>query len=129
MKSESEVQQLIQLEARHKECHLMRNNSGALKDDTGRMVRYGLGNVSKKQNEAFKSSDLIGIREMVITPEMVGNTVGVFTAIEVKGEDWKFKGTDREVAQHRFMKWVIDRGGIAGFAKSVQEFNQILKNY
>ncbi len=75
MKDESEVSQLIQIQARHYDCTLMRNNAGACIDNTGRLVRYGLGNLSKKQTEVFASSDLIGITKKVITPDMVGQTV------------------------------------------------------
>jgi len=127
MKSESELQQLIQLAGPMFGCILLRNNSGCLKDSKGRLVRFGIGNVSERHNEISKSSDLIGITEIVITPDMVGKTVGVFTAIEVKREDWQPRGDKREKAQQAFIDWVIARGGIAGFANSVERFKQILK--
>src|SRR5690606_36770808 len=88
MRSESEIQQLIQMEAMKYDCTLMRNNSGSFKDSTGRAVRFGLGNVSKKHSLKSKSSDLIGITRVVVTSDMVGKTIGVFTAIECKGEGW-----------------------------------------
>ena len=86
----------------------MRNNSGALPDRTGRVVRYGLGNVSKTYTDKVKSSDLIGITKVVITPSMVGKTLGVFTAVEVKKEDWDEgkKFDTREIAQNNFINWV-----------------------
>lgn len=128
MKSESVVQQEIQIAAGFEGCSLMRNNSGAFKDETGRMVRYGLGNVSKQQSEHIKSSDLIGFKTIMITPEMVGQKVAVFTAIEVKKQGWKYNPNDkREAAQFNFMNWVVTMGGIAGFASSVDEFKTLVK--
>lgn len=128
-KSESEVQQLIQMQARYHGCVLMRNNSGACVDDTGRLVRYGLGNISKKHQENSASSDLIGITQVTITPEMVGQTIGVFTAIEVKKEAWKpDKKLDKhEQAQENFMQWVRSLGGLAGFANDVDKLHLIIR--
>jgi hypothetical protein len=121
--SEAEIQQKIQIEGPHHSCILMRNNSGAFKDETGRVVRFGLGNISPK---SLKSSDLIGITTIVITPEMVGQHIGIFTAIEAKSEDFKGPSNEREKSQADFIRWVQSRGGIAGFAKSVDEFKQLL---
>lgn len=115
LKSESEVQQLILLEAPKHGVVLMRNNSGGFKDETGRMVFYGLGVVSKQQNERIKSSDLIGIYH------------GRFIAIEVKREGWVHKPNDkREVAQLAFINWIISNGGVAGFCASVEDFLRLI---
>lgn len=129
MKDESEVQQDILIQAPHHNCTLMRNNQGACIDETGRLVRYGLGNTSKKRTEVFASSDLIGITKVIITPEMVGETIGVFTAVEVKKEAWKStkKLDKRETAQSNFIKWVLSLGGYAGFANSVDNLNEIIR--
>lgn len=127
MKLEDEVQQEIQMEAPKFGSILLRNNSGALNDATGRPVRYGLGNTSSKVNENFKSSDLIGITSIVITPEMVGQRIGVFTAIEVKKEGWKYKGEKRELAQKNFIDFVLLKGGFAGFCASTSDFWKTLK--
>lgn len=127
MRSESEIQQLIQMEVARYGCILLRNNSGALKDNRGRLVRYGLGNVSSENNKRIKSSDLIGITPTVITPEMVGQLVGIFTATEVKAEGWKYKGTPREVAQKNFIEWIKAKGGIAGFCNSVDSAVELLR--
>lgn len=127
MKSEDEVQQLIQLEAAKMGILLMRNNSGMLKDETGRPVRYGLGNVTKEGNKVFKSSDLIAVTPVKITQDMVGQTLGVFTAIEVKREGWKYKGDEREVGQKNFIDFVLARGGIAYFCESVDTFKDKMK--
>lgn len=127
MKLEDEVQQLVQIEAAKTGIILMRNNSGALKDITGRLVRYGLGNTSDKINENWKSSDLIAITPIVITPEMVGKTIGVFTAVEMKREGWKYSSEKREVAQLNFIEWVNKKGGIAFFCNGVDNFIKEMK--
>lgn len=129
MKDESTVQEEVQVEAIYHGCNLMRNNSGALKDENGRPVRYGLGNISKDHNKRMKSSDLIGITKVTITPEMVGQTLGVFTAIEVKKEAWNpnKKFDSRERAQNNFINWVKSMGGIAGFVNNVDKLKEILR--
>jgi len=115
--SEAQQQQEIRLESWRRGQPLLRNNSGATQDATGRMIRYGLGNDSAKLNKAFKSSDLIGITPVTITPDMVGQTVGIFTAREIKPLGWTFRqGDDRAVAQLAFIQWVQKLGGIASFA-------------
>lgn len=125
--SESTVQQQIQIEGPNHGCILQRNNSGSLPGLDGRPVRFGLGNTSKRQNDAIKSSDLIGITTITITPDMVGRKIGVFTAVEVKKPDWKRSPTDkRERAQAAYIDWVISRGGFAGFANCIESFRRLL---
>lgn len=108
---ESAVQDKARLLASQMGWRLFRNNCGALKDETGRVVRYGICNDSPAMNKRIKSSDLIGIRPVVITPDMVGSTVGQFVAREVKRGGWKYKGTEHEEAQLRFGELVIGLGG------------------
>jgi len=109
--SEAAVQQLVRLEASRLGMRLFRNNVGACKDETGRVIRYGLCNDSAQMNKVIKSSDLVGIRPVVITPDMVGHTIGQFVAREVKRPGWSYRGTDREVAQQAFGQQVIKLGG------------------
>ncbi len=125
--SESEVQQKVQLEAPKFNCILERNNSGAFSDMTGRQIRYGLGNISAKHAENMKSSDLIGIKTIVVTPDMVGKKIGIFVAVEVKKPSWNPKVLDkRERAQKNYMDWIVSRGGIAGFINSLDSFKKLL---
>ena len=127
MKPESEVEQEVKMRARFFGCTLFRNNSGACKDESGRVVRFGLGNTSP--NQQFASSDEIGITEVVITPDMVGKTIGVFTAIEVKKEGWNpnKKFDAHEEKQNNFLQFVKSKGGIAGFANSVDSLEEIFR--
>lgn len=126
--NESEIQQKIQIEGPYHNCQLLRNNSGALKNNRGEVVRYGLGNISSKHNKQMKSSDLIGFTTKVITPDMIGKTVAIFTAVEVKAEHFN-TSDERIIAQQNFINWVVRHGGIAGFAKSVDDFKVILKSW
>lgn len=128
MKLESEVQQELQIEAAKCGAILERNNSGMLYNEQGTPVRYGLGNTSAKHQENMKSSDLIGGQTIIVTPEMVGQRLLVMVAVEAKREDWSPKELNKhEIAQLNYMKWIVSRGGKAGFAKNVDDLHRILK--
>jgi hypothetical protein len=97
-------------------ARLFRNNCGVLKDRNGRPVRYGLANDSKALNQQLKSSDLIGWKPTLITPDMVGGVFAQFVSIEMKADGWRFRPTDeRAVAQRRWLDMVRNDGGLAGF--------------
>jgi hypothetical protein len=126
-KSEAVIQQEIRLAAAYQGLLMFRNNSGAFQDANGRWVRYGISNDSKALNEKIKGSDLIGLTPTLVTPDMVGTIVGVFTAIEDKPEDWRFRPSDkRAVAQLAFMDLVRQAGGYAGFAQSPEDMMRII---
>jgi hypothetical protein len=61
------------------------------------------------------SSDLIGWSCVTITPDMIGKTVAIFTAIEVK------ENTNPTKEQLQFIQVVKDAGGIAGIAHNSKE--------
>lgn len=127
MSSEELVQQQIRLDAGRINVDLWRNNVGACVDQSGRLIRYGLANESAKENDKIKSSDLIGVSPLLITPAHVGYYVGVFTAIEVKRSDWTYSSKDaHSVAQLKYIDIVRNAGGFAGFARSVEEFRGII---
>lgn len=96
---------------------LLRNNVGAARDDTGRVIRYGLGNISAKRTKLITSSDWVGWRDRD----------GRFTAIEAKRGGWRGPGDDRERAQQRFIELVRSCGGIAGFVTSLEDLAKVLE--
>lgn len=114
-KSEGAISNDVRLEAGRKGVRLFRNNVGACMDDRGRPIRYGLANDSKQMNQRVKSSDLIGIRPVLITESMIGATIGQFVAREVKASSWVYRGNDHELAQLRFMTLIVGLGGDACF--------------
>lgn len=92
---------------------MFRNNVGAFRTLSGALVRFGL---------TPGSSDLIGWTPVVITEDMVGDTVAVFTAVECKTV--KGKPTDK---QKLFICRVQADGGYAGVARSVEDAMGIIE--
>lgn len=128
--SESRVQSLVRLAASKYGHKLLRNNSGAYSDDTGRVIRYGLGNDSKQLNDVYKSPDLIGWTSVTITPEMVGRHVAIVTGAECKGSDFKGKPRNkREEAQENFLADIRKAGGIAGFVASEEDYYTLIREW
>lgn len=96
---------------------LFRNNSGAMTDpETGRLIRYGLGQDSAAVRKLYRSSDLIGWHE----------PSGRFVSIEVKRPGWLRPSGERELAQERWIQAVRRAGGIAGFATCVGDLHRIV---
>jgi hypothetical protein len=113
--AETDLQQRIRLAlGQLPDIRLWRNNSGKLPDPrTGRWVQFGVASPG--------GSDLIGYRSIVITPDMVGQRLAVFTAIEVKTP------TGRATpAQRHFIDHIRKAGGIAGIVRSVADAQRIL---
>ena len=112
--SEARVASAVTLEAgRRGDIVLWRNNVGACKTDDGRMIRYGLANVSKAMNERIKSADLIGVYRRVITQDDVGRVIGQFLSVETKREGWKPSNSQRDTAQAAWASGVVAWGGVA----------------
>lgn len=105
--TEQQIQQEIRLALGRGDVRVFRNNTGALRDENGRLVRYGL---------CTGSADLIGLRRVVIGPEHVGQTMGQFVAVEVKTATGRLT---RE--QQAFLRLVEQFGGLAGVARNVEE--------
>lgn len=118
-KSEARVQSEVRLEAARAGVYLFRNNVGALLNDRGQYVRYGLGNDSSKVNEHLKSADLVGVRKKLILPQDVGRYVGEFVSRECKASDWKWSGTEHEIAQARWAALINGQGGDAQIVSGV----------
>lgn len=93
---------------------LWRNNCGAYKDDHGRLIRYGVANPG--------GSDLIGMRSVVITSDMVGKTVAVICALEVK------HGSNRATPeQENFIRVITAAGGLAGVVRTPDDARALLR--
>lgn len=69
------------------------------------------------------SSDIIGITSVEITEEMVGQTIGVFTAVEVK----RSKSCKPTINQKHFLKVVKNAGGYAGVATCEDDVKAIVR--
>ena len=93
---------------------LFRNNVGAYQDKAGNWVRYGVGGPG--------ASDLLGWRQVTITPAHVGITIAQFLAVEVKQP-----GEKPTEAQARFGSMVTAAGGCFGVAHSAEEAENIIK--
>lgn len=114
--TEFEIQQRLRLDAANAGWVLWRNNVGVFKTERGVPVRFGLANDSAQMNKRVKSADLIGIKPVLITQDMVGTVIGQFVSLEVKHGDWKpGEDPDREVAQQRWIDLVNNHGGDAKF--------------
>lgn len=110
--SEHEIQQRIRLACGRGAVRLWRNNTGALVDQQGRFMRFGL---------CKGSSDLVGLRSLEITPEMVGQRVAQFVALEVKTASGVVSPEQRA-----FLRLVQELGGVAAVCRSVEEAEQLL---
>lgn len=113
--SEAALSNRVRLAASSRGHRLWRNNVGAGKLATGSFVRFGLANDSHGLNNALKSSDLIGIHRLLITPSDVGTYVGQFYSVECKTPGWHYTGTPREAAQFKWLQMVTSLGGRAHF--------------
>lgn len=123
---EAAVTSHVRLKAAQNNIQLWRNNCGGFYDEKGRFVRYGLGSFTNKDN--CKSSDFIGIRPVLITPDMVGQVLGVFIAVEMKDSKWKYSDKNKRYKdQKAFIDVVNANGGLAGFATCIEDFNNIAR--
>ena len=123
---ESPVQKRILLECGHGDTRLFRQNVG--KAWIGEYRRLRNGDVIIKNARRFHSgvkgmSDLIGWHSVVITPEMVGRKVAIYTGLEVKGD----RGRPTK-EQLQFISTVKTAGGIAGIARSPEDAHELLNS-
>ena len=102
MTSEQDILSLIRLALSERGIISWRNNTGALKDKDGRLIRYGL---------CQGSSDIIGIM-----PD------GRFLAIEVKKP-----GKKPTPEQLNFIEAIRRHGGVAGVVHSPEELEGLLE--
>lgn len=99
-------------------CFLSKNVRGLFtrwnKGDNGQPIKAGWG--------ANGASDLIGFTPTIITPEMVGRTVAVFTACEVKTATGS---VSKEQAD--FIAIVKKNGGFAGVLCNKKDLKNLLR--
>lgn len=108
------------------DTRLWRNNTGD--GWVGKVIHREPGSITLEHPRVLHaglcngSSDLIGLRTIVITQEMVGRKVAVFTGIEAK------LGSGRESEdQAAFRQFICRAGGLAGVAYTVEEAEAILR--
>lgn len=126
--SEEATQSRLRITAPTIGAHLWRNNNGVMQDGD-RFIRFGLANDSKKLNDEFKSSDLIGITQMQILAHHIGRTVGIFTAIEVKHPKWITPENDRDEAQSNYIQHVNANGGLGFFCTHPEQLMTMIKEF
>lgn len=96
MKSEANIQNAILIALSEAGCLVWRQNTGAYKDKTGRVIRYGL---------CVGSSDIVGI-----CPD------GIALFIEVKTKNGAIRPE-----QKKFIEACIRSNARAGIARSVED--------
>lgn len=122
--SEGDIQADILLDLGRGDSRLFRNHVG--KGWTGQFVRTegGFTILRNARRGTFGlcvgSSDTVGLKRVLITPEMVGRRVAIFTAIEVKDR------AQPTTEQLSFIRMVRNFGGFAGIAHSVDEARAIV---
>lgn len=94
------------------DIRLFRNNVGRLQAKDGSWVQFGL---------CVGSADLIGWKSVEVTPQMVGQRVAVFVALETKS----LTGPRRE-AQTNFLRAVNNAGGLGGLVRYEKQVCQVL---
>jgi len=120
--SEAPVLKRVMMRASQLGLRLLRNNRGLFKTlDSNRKVRAGL--------EAEGASDLIGIKTITITEDMVGMEIGIFLAVEVKKPGWKKPTTPTEKEQQNFIDQIIRRGGIAFFINDHEALEEKIESF
>lgn len=106
------------------ERRLFRNNVG--QGWQGRWAKQENGNVliQHPRRIAFGlapgSGDIIGLRSLEITPEMVGQRVAQFVSVETKAD-----GTETP-EQKNWAEMVRFMGGVAGTARSIEQVAELL---
>ena len=121
----------IQAELSHGNVRLFRNNTGSawqgyqspetvgrpgrgrsITLEHARLIHFGL---------SEGSSDLIGLKSVVITPEMVGKKFAVFVGLEAKTTGGRAR--KEQVSWHAML---TDMGAISGFARSMAAAREII---
>lgn len=130
---EAKASLIVCLRANKLGCRLLRNNTGVAYDQHERPIFFGLGNTGKKKIGDDRTPDWVGWHNTVITQEMVGKTLPVFTAIDAKKagfknkEKWPVRSTEH--GQNEFFKKVIKANGLAGFASCDEQVDNLVEEF
>ncbi len=120
--SEAPVVKRVLMKASQLGLRLLRNNRGMFKTIDGkRIVRAGL--------EAEGASDLIGVKTIIITQEMVGKKLGVLMVVEVKKPSWTKPTTETEREQENFINQMVDRGAIGFFINNPDDLEKKVESF
>lgn len=92
---------------------LWRNNRGQVELPSGARITYGVG-----PNGA---SDWIGYKSIIVTPDMVGQRIAVFLAVEAKAP--RGEPTDDQIT---FIDRINAAGGRAGIAHNAKQAEEII---
>lgn len=121
---EHDRQNLIRTELSHHGTFFRANAGqawqGKVIEHTGGLLTLANPRVFHGLPEGF--SDLFGVVPVFITGDMIGKTIGVFTAIEVKVPGEKLKKH-----QENFLAVMRNRGAITGWARSPEEAVRIIE--
>lgn len=121
---EAAIQRAVMLAASQAGMTVWRNNTGMAW--TGKATKRADGSVLIHQARPLHaglckgSSDLIGLKPVTVTEDLVGQTIAQFVALEVKTPSGK---TTSE--QQQFLTHVRSRGGLAIVARSAADLDAI----
>lgn len=102
---------------------VQRLSDGSVRIAAARSIALGLS--APNGDPIIGACDLPGWTSVVITPEMIGRTVAVFTSIECKPT----KGGRVSKEQANWMEQVQKAGGIAGVANSPESALKIIDQW
>ena len=123
---ESNIQALVLMKASQLGCRMFRINVG--QGWTGNNIIKKGKDVLIKDARPFRVGvpkgfhDTAGFTPVVITPDMVGKTVAVFTSAEIKTSTGR---ASKE--QLNFQAQVLAHGGISGIVRSPEEFAELIR--
>lgn len=134
---ESNIQRLIMMAMSQQNATIFRNNTGNAVagshykriDKSGQYLLEAGDWVVKHGNRVqyglcVGSSDLIGWKPLVVTPEMVGHRIAQFLAAEIKTATGR--ATDEQM---NFIQAVRKAGGTAGILRSVDDTTALLNQF
>jgi len=115
VEKEQNILQRVRLKASELGAILWRNNCGAYKSESGHYIKYGVASPG--------GSDLLGMIPMVVTQDMVGKMIAIFTAFEIKKEGGRITPE-----QQLFINIVEKNGGIAAIIRSAEDVEGVICN-